>query len=424
MGSHSYDKVKPLVIIIITTLSFLANSKTHKDDIQILKDLKLSLNTSSIFPGSCISSWDFRFDPCDSLSSDHFTCGFRCDLLLSGLNRVTDITLDQAGYSGSLSHSSSWNLPYLQTLDLSFNSFTGSLPSSLSNLTRIHRLSLSGNSFSGHLPSSLSSLTLLQQLYLDNNNFSGPIPKSFKSLVNLQKLEIQVNNFSGFIPNLGQLNTLYYIDASDNKFSGEISNTFPTSIVELSFRNNLLTGTIPENINQLPYLQVLDVSNNLLSGVICSVLFDHPSLQQLTLSHNNFTFLQVPGDNGVHSKLIAIDLSHNKLHGLLPAFMASMNKLTALSLEHNMFTGMIPFWYAVKAAVPAGARTVPFRRLLLGGNYLFGLIPGLFMGLEPGSVNVSLVDNCLYSCPSIFFFCRGGDQKSLLDCKRLRPIIS
>lgn len=421
MGSYIYHIV--VKVIIISTLSLVANSKTHKNDIEILKDLKHSINPNSISPGSCISSWDFSFDPCDSLSSDHFTCGFRCDLLLSGLNRVTDIILDQLGYSGSLSHSSSWNLPYLQTLDLSFNSFTGPLPTSLSNLTRLHRLSLSGNSFFGHLPASLSSLTLLHQLYLDNNNFSGPIPRSFNSLVNLQKLQIQVNNFSGLIPNLGQLKTLYYIDASHNKLSGEIPNTFPSSIVELSFRNNLLTGTIPHNINQLHYLQVLDVSNNLLSGVIFSVLFDHPSLQQLTLSHNNFTFLQVPGDSGVHSNLIAIDLSHNKLHGLLPAFMASMNKLTALSLEHNMFTGMIPFWYAAKAAVPPGIRTEPFRRLLLGGNYLLGLIPGLFMGLEPGSINVSLVDNCLYSCPSIFFFCRGGDQKSLLACKRLWPII-
>lgn len=211
MSSYSYHIAKSLVIIIFTTLSFFANSKTHKDDIQILKDLKHSLNPSSISAGSCISSWDFTFDPCDSLSSDHFTCGFRCDLRLSGLNRITDITLDQAGYSGSLSHTSSWNLPYLQTLELSFNLFTGSLPSSLSNLTRLHRLSLSGNSFSGHLPRSLSSLTLLQQLYLDNNNFSGPIPKSFNSLVNLQKLEIQVNNFSGVFPNLGQLKTLYVV---------------------------------------------------------------------------------------------------------------------------------------------------------------------------------------------------------------------
>jgi hypothetical protein len=70
----------------------------------------------------------------------------------------------------------------------------------------------------------------------------------------------------------------------------------------------------------------------LLSCLISSVLFDHPSLQQLTLSHNNFTSLEVPSNNGVLSRLVALDLSYNELGGLLPAFMGSMPELSALSL--------------------------------------------------------------------------------------------
>ncbi|XWS25854.1 hypothetical protein CRYUN_Cryun27aG0102800 [Craigia yunnanensis] len=164
------------------------------------------------------------------------------------------------------------------------------------------------------------------------------------------------------------------------------------------------------------FLQVLGLSHNILSGSILSVLFNHPSLEQLTLSCNNFSFLQVPGDMGLNSNLIALDLSYNELRGFLPASMASMPKLAALSLEHNKFTGMIPSQYALKAAVP-GNSTSSFERLLLGGNYLFGPIPGPLLGLKPGSAEVSLVDNCFYRCPDAFFFCRGGDQKSSLDCK-------
>ncbi|CAN0906486.1 Serine/threonine-protein kinase BRI1-like 1 [Linum grandiflorum] len=124
---------------------------------------------------------------------------------------------------------------------------------------------------------------------------------------------------------------------------------------------------------------------------------------------------------GFRSKLIAVDLSHNDLQGLLPAFLCLMPKLSALSLEENRFTGMIPLGYAVKAAAVA-VKGAAFERLLLGGNYLFGSIPEAKLGMKAGSANVSLVDNCLYRCPNHLFFCRGGGQKSLVDCKRFWPV--
>ncbi|KAJ4827614.1 hypothetical protein Tsubulata_032476 [Turnera subulata] len=323
--------------------------------------------------------------------------------------------------SGSLS-CTTWHLPYLQTLDISDNSFSGSIPDSLSNLKNLRRLGLSKNAFTGEIPVSLASLTHLEELYLDSNYLIGPIPSSFSSLLRLQRLEVQENSLSGEFPDLGALKDLNYVDASYNQISGLLPSTLPTSLVELSIRKNNLQGNLPENVGDLEFLQVLDLSHNQLSGPILSVLFDHPSLQQLTLSYNNFTFLQVPGTIGSTSKLIALDLSNNDLQGILPGFFGLMPKLSALSLEHNKFTGMIPTQYALKAAVPA-AHTSPFNRLLLGGNYLFGPIPGPLMGLKPGSANVSLADNCLYRCPDEFFFCRGGNQKSLVDCKSFRPRI-
>ncbi|GFZ10410.1 leucine-rich repeat (LRR) family protein [Actinidia rufa] len=412
-----------LSLLLISALSTrhieVAHSTTHPTDTKLLKDLKNGLHPRSVTPGSCLSSWDFRFDPCDNIFTDRFTCGFRCDVVVSGLSRVTDISLDQAGYSGSLSPSS-WDIPYLQTLDLSYNSLSGSLPDSLSNLTRLRRLSLSKNSFAGEIPSSLGSLFLLEELCLDSNRLSGRIPLIFKDLISLKRLELQENNLDGEFPDLSQLRNLYFLDVSDNQIAGKCPVSFPASLIELSMRNNGLQGDLPERIGELGFLQVLDLSRNNLSGIIPSALFDHKSLQQLTLSHNNFSLLQIPDDLGAQSKLIAIDLSHNSLHGLLPAFMASIPKLSSLSLENNRFSGMIPSKFALRVAV-SGDETASLKRLLLGGNYLFGPIPAQMMGLKPGSANVSLVDNCLYTCPDTFFFCRGGDQKSRLDCKGFGP---
>ncbi|KAB1203738.1 Leucine-rich repeat receptor-like serine/threonine-protein kinase BAM2 [Morella rubra] len=414
-----------LLLILVAAFSerflLLGDSRTYPGDIEVLKELKNGLNVRSLAPGSCLSSWDFSLDPCDHIFGDHFTCGFRCDGDVSGLHRVTEITLDPAGYSGSLS-SITWSLPYLQTLDVSDNYLSGSIPDSASNLTRLRRLSLSRNSLSGQIPDSLASLSELEELYLDNNQLDGSIPSSFNGLVSLKRLEIQRNNLKGEIPDLGSLRNLYFFDASDNELSGEVPTTLPSSLIGVSISNNDLKGNLPVSLGKLAFLEVMDLSHNRLGGPVISVLFGHPSLEQLTLSHNNFTSLEVPRNNGVDSRLVALDLSNNELSGLLPGFLGWMPKLSALSLEHNKFTGMIPTQYALRAAVPA-ARPSSFHRLLLDGNYLFGPIPDALMGLKPGSVNVSLIDNCLYRCPDTFFFCQGGDQKSLVDCKSFGPMI-
>lgn len=160
-------------------------SRTKPGDIKVLEDLKNALNPQTVAPGSCLSLWDFSVDPCDHLFSDRFTCGLRCDRIVSGSARVTEITLDPVGYPGSLI-SSKWNLPHLPTLDISDNSFSGSVPDSLSKLVRRKRLGLSRNSFKCLIHASVGSLSQLEELYLDNNDFQGPVPSTFNDLISLE----------------------------------------------------------------------------------------------------------------------------------------------------------------------------------------------------------------------------------------------
>ncbi|WOH05356.1 hypothetical protein DCAR_0624772 [Daucus carota subsp. sativus] len=410
-----------LLSIIFTLLLRQAHSVTHWEDIRVLEDFKNAVTPNSVSPGSCLSSWDFTLDPCDNLYSDKFTCGFRCDLVVSNASRVTELALDQAGYSGTLS--SNLNLPYLQTLDLSNNFFTGPIPNSLSNLTRLQKLSLSGNSFTSSVPDSIGSLISLEDLSLDYNDLRGTVPFALNGLKNLKRLQLGSNQLTGEFPELTQLSQLVFLDASNNAISGNIPSRFPPSVMEIIMRNNQIQGKIPENIlSNLSYLQVLDLSHNQLTESIPPSLFTHPTLQQLTLSYNNLQAIQSPATSNYQNTLIEIDLSNNNIHGFLPGFMGRMPSLSALSLENNKFTGMIPTQYAVKAVFPETG-TVPFQRLLLGGNYLLGGIPGPLTGLKPGSVNVNLGDNCLYRCPAMFFFCQGGSQKSFTECKNFGPVI-
>lgn len=419
-----------LLCVLLVPAAVKVHSLTDPGDVRALQDLTRGIDRRSIRNGSCLATWDLTFalDPCDRLFSERFTCGLRCDRLDPSMNlsRVTDITLDPAGYSGSLPNSSSsWSLPHLRTLDLSGNSLSGRIPGSLfSGLPRLTVLSLSGNSLTGRVPDSIGSLVSLEELYLDDNFLTGQIPPAFTGLSNLNRLELQSNQLTGSFPNLTSLTNLYLLDASKNCFSGEVPAALPLSLVELSLRENQFTGGIPTSLGgSSRFLQVLDVSHNNLTGPVPSGLFDHPSLEQVTLCHNYFTSVQFPANSGLGSKLIALDLSHNELGGLLPSFLALMPKLSALSLEHNRFTGMIPSQYALRVAGFDRDGAARFERLLLGGNYLFGPVPGVFMRLRPGSANVSLVDNCLYRCPEIFFFCQGRDQKSPSECERFNPVI-
>ncbi|KAL8250818.1 hypothetical protein R6Q59_034511 [Mikania micrantha] len=412
-------------IIVFMKLCYHVYSVTHWEDIQALKQFRNAIDSNSVSPGSCLASWDFTVDPCDSLSGDKFTCGMRCDVVISGVSRVTELTLDQAGYSGALA-SPSWKLPYLQTLDLTNNYFTGSIPSSFSQLTRLQRLSLSTNSLNGSILDSAGSLPdSLEELLLDNNNIHGPIPQTLNNLKNLKRLELQRNKLSGEFPELTQLSNLQYLDVSNNAISGYLPGNFPGTLIELTIRNNSLQGNIPASVvNSSVYLQVLDLSYNNLTGSLPPELFSHPSLQQLTLAYNQFRWVEPPANWVRASELIAVDLSSNDIHGFLPGFMCRMPKLSALSLENNKFTGVIPTEYALKAVTVDGVgEMAPFERLLLGGNYLFGLIPGPLLRLNSGSgVTIRLGDNCLYECPESFYFCGGGMQKSLMECKAFTPV--
>lgn len=399
-----------LFLLQLLHLALFGAALTMPGDVEALKAIKDSVEANSIKAGSCLSSWNFSVDPCDNAFGERFTCGLRCDG-----ERVTEVTLDESGYNGTLPPAIG-QLSALQILDLTNNAFHGPIPDSIGNLSTLVRLVLSHNSFSGNIPASFASLSHLEQLSIDDNMLAGPIPASFNNLTSLVRLEINGNNISDSFPMLSALEKLNFLDGSDNRFSGPLPAVLPPSLLQLSLRNNGLSGELWLNLAEMSMLQVVDLSSNQLTGPLPSGLFDHPALQQLTLSYNRFTSLQVPGSYGTDSQLIAVDLSYNRIHGPLPVFMATMPHLSALSLQYNYFTGIIPLQYAKRVSASLAGKE-PLVRLFLAGNFLFGQIPTPFMNLSADEVSITFGDNCLLECPESFFFCQGGDQKAVSTCK-------
>ncbi|KAA8545362.1 hypothetical protein F0562_020146 [Nyssa sinensis] len=193
--------------------------------------------------------------------------------------------------------------------DLSCNTgLTGSLPSSIGNLKKLSNLILVGCGFTGLIPDTIGSLQQLVflegfQLWLfDNNNFTGnipftlglvqtlevlgPAPSNLNNLTSVKELLLCNNKLTGPIPNLTGMNSLRYVDMSNNTFN--MSNippwfsSFP-SLTTLKMENTNLQGQIPVALFSLSELQTLILSNNRLNGTldIGSSISNQPKLIEL-----------------------------------------------------------------------------------------------------------------------------------------------
>ncbi|CAN1137340.1 Probable LRR receptor-like serine/threonine-protein kinase At3g47570 [Linum perenne] len=132
-------------------------------------------------------------------------------------------------------------------LDLSYNQFTGILPSEVGNLKNLEYLDLSHNMLSGNIPSSLGSCISLEYMYLNDNHLQGIIPSSVSSLRGIQELDLSSNNLSGQIPKfLENMDITTLLNLSHNNFDGEVptQGAFKNSSIFSVVGNNKLCGGI------------------------------------------------------------------------------------------------------------------------------------------------------------------------------------
>ena len=111
-------------------------------------------------------------------------------------------SLDLYAYQLTGTLPASWP-PMLQSLDVSFNKFSGTISPETFWPPLLQRLDLSGNFFTGALPVGLASLEQLQQLALSTTWFSGELPAAWGSpgaFKELSYLEIDSTDITGGLP--------------------------------------------------------------------------------------------------------------------------------------------------------------------------------------------------------------------------------
>ncbi|KAJ9187576.1 hypothetical protein P3X46_003017 [Hevea brasiliensis] len=162
-----------------------------EDDVTCLEGLKNSLTD----PLSRLASWDLTNNSVASICKlNGVSCWNEKE------NRIISLQLPVSQLAGQLPDS----LKYcrsLQTLDLSGNALSGSIPSQICTwLPYIVTLDLSSNRFSGSIPPEIVNCKFLNNLILNGNKLSGSIPYGLGSLARLKRFSVADNDLSGSLP--------------------------------------------------------------------------------------------------------------------------------------------------------------------------------------------------------------------------------
>jgi len=240
------------------------------------------------------------------------------------------------------------NIPMALLVDLSYNSFSGSIPHSWKNLKKLSVLNLWSNRLSGEVPLNLSDWKQLQIMNLGQNEFSGTIPTRMSQ--NVEVVILRANQFEGTIPQqLFNLSYLIHLDLAHNKLSGPMPKCVYnlTNMVTINQTLDYIT-TIELFTKGQDYVYVIqperrtiDLSANSLSGEVPLELFRLVQVQTLNLSHNNFVGT-IPKTIGGMKNMESLDLSNNKFFGEIPQGMSVLTFLSYLNLSYNSFDGRIP----------------------------------------------------------------------------------
>ncbi|KAL0865701.1 hypothetical protein Bca101_044819 [Brassica carinata] len=264
------------------------------------------------------------------------------------------------------------DLTNLELLDLSENRFNNSIPlGDLPALRNLKALDLHGNEFSTSVElQGICELKNLEELNLSQNKLVGQFPLCLPSFSGLRVLDLSSNQLNEKLPSdIRNLESLEYMSLSNNNFKGSSHLVYSPTSRSLGCSDLIQKGNslhvesesswkpkfqlsviaLPScNLKKVPHFLLLqkdlrhvDLSGNKISGIFPSwLLVNNTKLENLHLQNNFFTSFQLPE---CHHNLHWLDLSVNKLNGLLPESIGwILPHLLYMNISKNGFEGTLP----------------------------------------------------------------------------------
>ncbi|KAI8894214.1 hypothetical protein BC833DRAFT_605726 [Globomyces pollinis-pini] len=253
---------------------------------------------------------------------------------------LSEIHLQNSGLNGKLTETTFSSFSYLTTIDLSNNSLTGAIPSSLVQLTGMKYLDLRSNLLTGLYPAQLKSSSFFDNFFFDSVNIAPKAATDCEIFFNTIYPKLRGSaaarytladccNKSPFVCSDGRLKELLLN-------GGSLQARKQSSIIQ---RN--LQGFIPPEIGSLNALTKLDLGANNLAGPIPPELGNLTLIVFIVLDKNSLSG-PIPIQLGQLSQLTVLTLGENKLSGSIPPELGNLTKLQSLDLSGNLLTGPIP----------------------------------------------------------------------------------
>mmetsp|Transcript_6334 Transcript_6334/g.14309 ORF Transcript_6334/g.14309 Transcript_6334/m.14309 type:complete len:238 (+) Transcript_6334:1086-1799(+) len=209
---------------------------------------------------------------------------------IARITYLSQIRLGNNLFTGPLPCSTLAQLGNLWELDLEGNSFNGTICQGISG--SLWTLNLAHNELTGTVPFGLIWLLVVESVDLSSNSLTGPLPTSMIN-ANTRFVSLGKNRFSGRIPSvLGTSSEfLEHFSFEEN----EITGTLPSEFGELSRLQSLklsgnrdITGTIPTEFANMLDLYFLEVNGTQVTGSVPDGICDRLLLGPL----ENYTFFQ------------------------------------------------------------------------------------------------------------------------------------
>ncbi|XP_073040509.1 LOW QUALITY PROTEIN: leucine-rich repeat receptor protein kinase HPCA1-like [Primulina eburnea] len=293
---------------------------------------------------------------------------------LGDLQKLTSLTLSGCSFTNNIP-SELGNLSELTFLALNTNNLTGEIPPSLGKLWNLYWLDLAENQLRGSIPvssifpSGLNQLKNVKHFHFNRNQLSGVIPEDlFSPDMAVIHVLFDGNQFEGNIPStVGLVQSLEVLRLDRNNLNGSIPTNLNnlTKITELNLAHNMLTGPLPD-LTGLDSLNYVDLSNNSfdqseapdwfstlkslntlmiefgpLQGSVPPEMFSLPQIQQVKLSNNGFDKNLNMTDN-ISPQLQLIDFQNNSIPSITlgeynSTLMLYGNPVCSASLENTVY---------------------------------------------------------------------------------------
>lgn len=201
---------------------------------------------------------------------------------------------------------------------------------------------------------------------LTNNNLNGILPDEIGELTNLQSL---------FLPAYGG-------DLTPNNIRGKIPNSIGNlkKLRNLNLLQNMITGTLPENMKYLSKIESLELAGRIdfntgaflpydyISGEIPEWIGDLTNLRNIDLSNNHLSG-SIPNSISKLTNLVSLQLNANQLSGVIPNELYKLEKLEHLMLTGNKLSGSLPSDFSKLLDIES------LKTAYIGANCLTGKIP-------------------------------------------------